>query len=276
MQPISEDPELLQAFLVESHELLQGLDHDLVKLESTPTDQELLNQAFRALHTIKGTASLLKLEPIVRVGHCAEDVLSGIRQGRLQLTGRIMDALLAARDQLGAMLADLHAGGLKEYALDALLSELQRVQSAEASPKPIEHRDDALPSGKADTANHEQKDAASPQDSAATAVQSMRVDVRKLDELINLIGELVLERNRLLQLAKEISSGQAPAQTTDSPLLHSALRLSGADSDSGLGLQNRGNLSREQPPAIARRALPEAGAGARSPKPARVLRLPDQ
>ncbi len=236
MQPISEDPELLRAFLVESHELLQGLDHDLVKLESTPTDQELLNQAFRALHTIKGTASFLKLEPIVRVGHRAEDVLSRIRQGRLQFTSRVMDALLAARDQLGAMLADLHAGGLKEYALDALLSELQRVQSAEASPNQIEDRNDdhtktkdappALPSGRADTANLKQKDAPVPQDFAATAVQSMRVDVRKLDELINLIGELVLERNRLLQLAKEISSGQAPAQTNDSPLMQCTLRLS--------------------------------------------------
>jgi len=234
MQPISEDPELLRAFLVESHELLQGLDHDLVKLESSPTDHELLNQAFRALHTIKGTASFLKLEPIVRVGHSAEDVLSGIRQGRLQFTSRIMDALLAARDQLGSMLADLHAGGLKKYALDDLLNELERVQSGEASPYQIENEDHgsahakdapSISSSKAAViSNLKQKDATVPSD--ATAVQSMRVDVRKLDELINLIGELVLERNRLLQLAKEISSGRAPVQSSDSPLLHCALRLS--------------------------------------------------
>jgi two-component system chemotaxis sensor kinase CheA len=57
-------------------------------------------------------------------------------------------------------------------------------------------------------------------------MSSMRVDVRKLDQLINLIGELVLERNRLLQLAKEISSGRAPVQTSDSPLVNCALRLS--------------------------------------------------
>src|SRR5436305_9547895 len=98
MPPIAEDPELLQAFLVESGELLQGLDHDLVKLEACPSDEQLLNQAFRALHTIKGTAGFLALEPIVRVGHRAEDVLSDIRQGRLQFSRRIMDALLAARD----------------------------------------------------------------------------------------------------------------------------------------------------------------------------------
>lgn len=69
MQSISEDPELLQAFLVESEELLQGLDHDLVKLESTPADQELLNQAFRALHTIRGPPAFCGSSPL-----CASDI----------------------------------------------------------------------------------------------------------------------------------------------------------------------------------------------------------
>jgi two-component system chemotaxis sensor kinase CheA len=229
MQPIHEDPELLQAFLVESQELLQGLDHDLVRLESTPADQELLNQAFRALHTIKGTASFLKLEPIVRVGHRAEDVLSGIRQGRLSFTRRIMDALLAARDQLGAMLSDLQTGGLGEYSLDALLTELEQVQSVERLPDPTGLQDAPILSpgstaGPGGNVTH--KPAAVPPDAVVSAMQSMRVDVRKLDELINLIGELVLERNRLLQLAKEISSGRAPVQTIDSPLVNCALRLS--------------------------------------------------
>src|ERR1044071_1524242 len=80
MPHIAEDPELLRAFLVESEELLQAVDHDLVKLESAPTDEGLLNRTFRALHTIKGTASFLGLEPIVRVRHRAEDVLSRLRQ----------------------------------------------------------------------------------------------------------------------------------------------------------------------------------------------------
>jgi two-component system, chemotaxis family, sensor kinase CheA len=229
MQPITEDPELLQAFLVESQELLQGLDHDLVKLESVPADQELLNQAFRALHTIKGTAGFLGLEPIVRVGHRAEDVLSGIRQGRLHFTRRIMDALLAARDQLGAMLSDLQTGGLREYTLDALLSELAQVQSAESLSDPTGPQDAGTfsPGPTADAGSHfTHKSAVVPSDATVSAMPSMRVDVRKLDELINLIGELVLERNRLLQLAKEIGSGQEPAQTTDSPLMHCTLRLS--------------------------------------------------
>jgi two-component system chemotaxis sensor kinase CheA len=234
MPPIAEDPELLQAFVVESGELLQGLDHDLVKLEACPTDEQLLNQAFRALHTIKGTAGFLALEPIVRVGHRAEDVLSDIRQGQLQFSRRIMDALLAARDQLGAMLADLQSGGLKQYSLDPLLSELEQVRSAEASAVTLKVADPPAESSpqaasspqNPDSGRAKPKDTAVAPDPTAPASQSMRVDVRKLDELINLIGELVLERNRLLQLTKDAARGRGVASTSESPLMHCALRVS--------------------------------------------------
>jgi purine-binding chemotaxis protein CheW len=56
MEEFYQDPALLQAFLVESEELLQAIDQDLVELESEPDSEDLLNRIFRALHTIKGTA----------------------------------------------------------------------------------------------------------------------------------------------------------------------------------------------------------------------------
>jgi two-component system, chemotaxis family, sensor kinase CheA len=230
MPPIAEDPELIQAFLVESHELLQAVDHDLVSLESAPANQELLNRTFRALHTIKGTASFLGFEPMVRVGHAAENVLSGLREGRLQLTRRAMDSLLAARDHLGTMLDDLRAGGLKDYALRALLNELELVQSGKALPAATVSQEatqareaPASPVTVEAQASENKTVAAKP---VLAAAQSMRVDVRKLDELIGMIGELVLERNRLLRLTKEINGGRGQVHDTDSPLTHCALRLS--------------------------------------------------
>jgi len=172
---------------------LQGVDHDLVQLESAPTDEELLNRTFRALHTIKGTASFLGFDPIVRVGHSAEDVLSAVRQGRLQLTRRVMDALLAARDQLGAMLDDLRTGGLKEYPLGALLTELERVQDGTPPAATDVSREPGLPQAAQVSAltpgidvTAETKGKIAVRSNAA--VQSMRVDVRKLDELIAMIG----------------------------------------------------------------------------------------
>ena len=78
----SQDPALVQEFLVESEEGLQRMDQDMVALETSPQDAELLNRIFRALHTIKGTSGFLGFEPVVRLSHRAEDVLNDCARER--------------------------------------------------------------------------------------------------------------------------------------------------------------------------------------------------
>ncbi len=104
------DPEILNDFLTESGELLEELDADLVELESTPDDPDLLNKVFRALHTIKGSASFLALGPIVRIAHAAEDALNAARRGEVVIDRGIMDLLLEAVDLLKTQFAQLGAG----------------------------------------------------------------------------------------------------------------------------------------------------------------------
>src|SRR6266567_999125 len=225
MEEFYQDPVIIQEFLTESEELLQSMDQDLVQLESSPENDELLNRIFRALHTIKGTSGFLGFDPIVKLGHRAEDVRNLLRRREIPVTRRIMDALLATRDQLGQMLADLRGGGLKpKYAIDDLVAELEQVQKADASPAPEQSPQPLEPAAEPEPAivGEAGEPAASQKKSALTS-QTMRVDVRRLDELINLIGELVLERNRLVQLAKEVASD---SHGMDSPLTHSAARLS--------------------------------------------------
>ncbi|MGP1309240.1 MAG: chemotaxis protein CheA [Phycisphaerales bacterium] len=104
------DAELLQDFITESSELLDQFDGDLVLLESTPTDPELLNRVFRALHTIKGSASFLSLTELVRVAHAAEEALNNARRGGLLVTREVMDLLLEAADAIKGHLAQLQNG----------------------------------------------------------------------------------------------------------------------------------------------------------------------
>jgi two-component system chemotaxis sensor kinase CheA len=253
MKSFDQDPALLQEFLTECEELLQGMDQDLIQLESAPENEELLNRIFRAVHTIKGTSGFLGFDPLVQLSHRAEDVLSGLRRREIPLTPRIMNVLLAVRDQLGKMLADIREGGLQHYTLDDLLTELERVQSQSNAPLPlgellvregqIKPEDLALvlekqaasPGQKLGeivverglaSADDVERALANQKKAASASAQTMRVDVRKLDELVNLIGELVLERNRLLQLAKEVSASRYDLSGSDSPLGHSAARLS--------------------------------------------------
>ena len=254
----AQDPALVNEFLVESEELLQRADQDLVSLESAPQDAEVLNRIFRALHTIKGTSGFLGFDPLVRLSHRAEDVLNTLRRGEIHLTQRMMDALLKARDQLGRMLSDIREGGLKQYSIDDLVAELEAVQkpSGDMLPQgePPASPAKPQPSG-SETAPQEQAaspgtskpgeavdsegtppaaemgGAPGPQKAVSPAVenaatQTMRVDVRKLDQLINLVGELVLERNRVAQLSRDVSAGRVPSQDLDSTLEEFTCRLS--------------------------------------------------
>jgi two-component system chemotaxis sensor kinase CheA len=250
------DPSLIQEYLVESEEFLQRMDQDMVALEATPNDAELLNRIFRALHTIKGTSGFLGFEPVVRLSHRAEDVLNSLRKGEAQLTRPIMDALLAARDYLGKMLQDIRGGGLQQYELGSLLKDLEAAQTVgQKSPTlgQLLVKEDVISASTLDTVLAEQSASAEPiklgqmlvdkglvspaevgnalvrQKEIAqlhAAVPTMRVDAAKLDDLINLIGELVLERNRLLQLSRDSSSGKLAINELSSALAQSSARLS--------------------------------------------------
>ncbi len=104
------DPEVLQDFLTESGELLEELDADLVALEDAPGDPELLNKAFRALHTIKGSGSFLALTNLVSIAHAAEEALNAARRGHIVIDKALMDELLEAVDLLKRQFAELEAG----------------------------------------------------------------------------------------------------------------------------------------------------------------------
>jgi two-component system chemotaxis sensor kinase CheA len=118
------DRELRQDFLVEAGELLQRLGEQLVGLESTPKDSELLNAVFRAFHTVKGGAGFLALEPMVVLCHHAEDLLNEARNGSVVLGAGHMDALLETLDLLNDMMAAVSADAPLAMPPAALLQSL--------------------------------------------------------------------------------------------------------------------------------------------------------
>ncbi|MGC8616391.1 MAG: chemotaxis protein CheA [Desulfurella sp.] len=104
MTSFNEMDEILRDFIVETTELLESLDEDLVALEKSPTDADLLNKVFRAFHTIKGSSSFLGFEKMTELTHKLEDLLNSLRRFELELTPSIMDAILMSVDKLKAML----------------------------------------------------------------------------------------------------------------------------------------------------------------------------
>lgn len=293
------DEEILQDFLVEATELVDTLGEQLVDLEQSPTDSDLLNAVFRGFHTIKGGAGFLGVTPLVEVCHRAENVFDKIRNGDLAYDATVADVILRAFDLIAddinalndgarelddnnpAFLAELDVltkggaveatapesqveseaepdihltlpegvdpdGDMTDEEFEALLNQRDTAASSEeqadVSGVKLSLGDDVDPDGditdeefeallnqRDDLVSDEPSSSVSqpepaiapsapveanpapsepskpkPTENKPAAKNStettVRVDTRRLDEIMNLVGELVLVRNRLITL----------------------------------------------------------------------------
>jgi two-component system chemotaxis sensor kinase CheA len=225
------DREIISEFVVESKEHLQGVENHLLAIEAAGAgaDPGLINQVFRAVHSIKGAAGFLGLSTLGRLAHDMENVLNQVRDRRLVLDRNSADALLRAVDRLQNLLDDIehsndqdvedHIEALQEILacrLSAVISaEFPKTPPAEAAAQPaaneVPQGPDDGPLPPAGPSPHEEEcppaaspSAARPQPAAAPAgspaESNIRVSVTVLDRLMNLAGELVLSRNQLLQM----------------------------------------------------------------------------
>lgn len=121
------DDEILQDFLVEASEILEQLNEQLVDLEHTPEDSDMLNAVFRGFHTIKGGAGFLGLDALVNVCHRSEDIFNLLRNGEKSLTTPMMDVFLQVLDVLNAQFDSLRAMEEPEAASPELLQALEQM-----------------------------------------------------------------------------------------------------------------------------------------------------
>ena len=107
------DDEILQDFLVEASEIIELLGEQLVELEQSSEDSDLLNAIFRGFHTIKGGAGFLALDPLVTICHKAEDVFDVLREGERTVTSELMDVILEVVDVVNLMFEQVKAVALR-------------------------------------------------------------------------------------------------------------------------------------------------------------------
>ena len=101
------DQEILEDFMVEAGEIIDNISNQLVDLEKTPDDHELLNSIFRGFHTVKGGASFLNFKELVDVCHGAESVFDALRKGSCRVTHELMDVVLQAYDCICNMFMEI-------------------------------------------------------------------------------------------------------------------------------------------------------------------------
>jgi two-component system chemotaxis sensor kinase CheA len=193
--------DLLPEFLTETNEALAELDLALVKLERTPDDKATLSLIFRMVHTIKGTCGFLGLPRLEHVAHAAENVLGKVRDGELVATPDVINLVLAALDRIKLIVAGLAAAGSEPAGDDSgIIKALDRALEGDfaASAAAAAEKTDGKPAADA----HDAAPAADAPAESQAGPQTIRVTVDLLEDLMTLVGELVLTRNQLLQLSR--------------------------------------------------------------------------
>jgi two-component system chemotaxis sensor kinase CheA len=202
--------ELLTAtFVAELDERVQALDHDLLALEQRPTPNErteLLKLLFRSAHSLKGAAHSVSVGVIEAACHSLEEVLTGVRDGRLSLEPQLFALLFSSVDAIreaGIRMRehkDLHGAPL-----DEILQQLKQAAQGEAVAAEQKPPKVATPPAPAEPASAPPAPVRTaiplPQPAAASSV---RVSAEKLDSLLAQSGELLVARRRVEARAGEL------------------------------------------------------------------------
>jgi len=125
--------EIFDSFLVESQELLDALTPDLMLLESSGDDMELMNRIFRGFHTIKGTSGFMGFDSITTITHKAEDLLNKLRRSELKVTMPMVDVLLEVHDWIQLLVKNLAMGDDSPVEYSQTLAKLDEVMDPNGS-----------------------------------------------------------------------------------------------------------------------------------------------
>ena len=245
--PSDEMDDIVNDFIAEASEGLESLDQKFIELEKNPGDTGLLNDIFRSIHTIKGAAGFLGFQQMVEVTHVTEDVLNKLRKGEIAVDAGIMDAILESVDLIKVILNNIREKNGRTEDASGTISLLTRIlsfvradtetpaaiETEQAAPAPVEAPKAEEPVTEsapnpvdlpktepgADKVVDIPRLEAKPQAAEAKQQkdegggkekeQSIRVDIERLDSVLNLAGELVLSRNRLMRLGSRLPETDA-------------------------------------------------------------------
>ena len=179
-------------FLSEAQEILNASNNVLVNLEKDPTDSALLHELFRQSHTLKSMAQSRGYEDIAKLTHSMETALTLLRSGSLKAEKNTVDLLFKSLDALGDLVGEIKKGEAKRVEVAPLVERLEEMTSG-------------LPKEKRKPAEEKRAEEI-PSSPSFNEFQAVRVPLTQLDSLMDIAGELVINRIRLVRIAQEIEN----------------------------------------------------------------------
>ncbi|MBD0402419.1 chemotaxis protein CheA [Flammeovirga sp. EKP202] len=222
------EEELKQIFLAEAQDSFEQLNRLFTQLEKNHADREVTEAIFRIIHTLKGNAAAMGFEDVASVGHLLEDIFSEIRKGNITLTSMVFNDLFKAIDKLGEMIEGVKVDKKVPYKgmrakLKVILRNLkgeieyEHTQGGESSDKKDKEIEATLQKQMEEELTESQKETLASEQpvpigvpladefmdeeekkSKITFSDFVQVPVSKLDTLLNLVGELAIEKDRII------------------------------------------------------------------------------
>ncbi|MBN1165312.1 MAG: chemotaxis protein CheA [Candidatus Krumholzibacteriota bacterium] len=203
-------------FISEAEDILQALEDGIMSLEGNRNQQPCIEELFRHAHNLKGMSGAMGYDPVVEVCHCLESVLDRCRKGELEITAISADILLRTNDLLRELVQwqiSEQEGPRGQELLDRVLELLLPLSELPATGEEGKAQDSTAPgSESAWPANFHSE------------VTSTRVDLSRLDFLMDLLGELIISRIRLGSLVSEIGSKNLMEELSSSSRLISEIQ----------------------------------------------------
>jgi chemosensory pili system protein ChpA (sensor histidine kinase/response regulator) len=240
--------EVLEFFVPEAEEHLQAVTECLLALEGNPNADDI-NRLFRSMHTVKGSAAQVGLHRLSAVAHRVEDLIGRLRDGELQPSAEIVDVLLQSVDMLKQFLHRQWASEAQTAAaVDPLLARIaelapeevtEATASSEAGPSSAESAPAAALATSVRPAAAGQSQV---QSQGLPQAKSVRISLEWLDRMMNAVGELVINRTRMLgrltELAKlvevlQFSKARLAGKVSDFQEKHEFSRISGTLASGG-------------------------------------------
>jgi chemosensory pili system protein ChpA (sensor histidine kinase/response regulator) len=195
--------EVLEFFIPEAEEHLQAVTECLLALEGNPNDEDI-NRLFRSMHTVKGSAAQVGLHRMSAVAHRIEDLIGRLRDGMLKPSAEIVDICLQSVDVLKKFLHRQWATDTEMVTVvDPLLARI-----AELAPEEFEEAVAETPGTEVDDSDKPEKGRQSSSGRAGAPLpqsKSVRISLERLDRMMNAVGELVINRTRMLGRLTELS-----------------------------------------------------------------------
>ncbi len=184
--------EYKQLFLSEAQEILISANNVLISFEKDPTNMALLNDLFRQSHTLKSMAQSMEYEDIAKLTHSMEAVLALLRSGGLKAGKDTVDLLFKSLDALSDLLEEVKKGKAKKVKVASLVERFENIASA-------------VPQEERKLLAEKKAEEISPSPSPGEA-ETARVPLTQLDNLMDIVGELIINRIRLTQIARTIKN----------------------------------------------------------------------